>query len=169
VCLRLDFNIYSFPVHELLSLSPRQSLISSSDWYALNCNSVFSLSTSSNSIGKSILHAPLTSLVWALNSHTNTTRLRFWGSGSLGGVKMMPLCHGWGWKPLQTVSPIHLRHSQSVWAHWYAIHRHIVAALHSHTHTTWLRFWALGHLQSWNVVITSWLRLTATSNCSLHP
>ena len=27
-------------------------------------------------------------------------------------------CHGWGNKPLQTVSYI-----QSVWAHWYAVHR----------------------------------------------
>jgi hypothetical protein len=110
------------------------------------------------------------SLVAALNSHTHTTWLRYWGSGSLGGVKMMPLCHGWGWKPPQTVSPIHLsRHIQSVWAHWYAVHRHTVAALHSHTHTTWLRFWALGHLWSWYVVITSQLRIAATSNCSPHP
>jgi hypothetical protein len=30
-------------------------------------------------------------------------------------------------------------------------------------------FGILGHLWSQNDVIMSWLRLTATSNCSLHP
>ena len=29
--------------------------------------------------------------------------------------------------------------------------------------------WVLGHLQSQNNVIMSWLRLTATSNCFPHP
>jgi hypothetical protein len=57
------------------------------------------------------------------------------------GVKMMWLCHGWGWQPPQTASHIHKRHIQSVWAHWYAIHRHLVAALPIYTHPTWLRFW----------------------------
>ncbi len=50
------------------------------------------------------------------------------------GVKMMSLGHGWGWQPPQTASPIQLRHLQSVWAHWYAVHRHTVAALHSYPH-----------------------------------
>ncbi len=31
------------------------------------------------------------------------------------GLKMMPLCHGWGWHPPQTASHIHIRHIQSVW------------------------------------------------------
>ncbi len=59
---------------------------------------------------------------------------------------MMSLCHGWGWQPPQTAFPIHLRHLQSLWTHWYAVHRHKVAALHSHTHTTWLRFGGSGSL-----------------------
>jgi hypothetical protein len=44
----------------------------------------------------------------------------------------MSLCHGWGWQPPQTASRIHVYHIQSVWAHWYAVHRHMVAALHSY-------------------------------------
>ncbi len=150
------------------------------------------------------------------------------------GVKMMWLCHGWGWQPPQTAFHIHIRYIQSVWAHWYAVHKHMVAALQSYTHTTWLRCWGsgslveskwcdyvmdeadshlkllpasildiykvfehidmlsisiqqqrytvlhtvigsdvgvLGHLWLWsqNDVIMVWLRLTATSNCLLHP
>ncbi len=56
------------------------------------------------------------------------------------------LCHGWGWQPPQTASHIHIRHIQSDLAHWYAVHRHNVAALHSYTHPTWLRFWGSGSL-----------------------
>jgi hypothetical protein len=62
------------------------------------------------------------------------------------GVKMMWLFHGWGWQPPQTASCIHIRHIQSVWAHWYAVHRHIVSALHSFTHPSWLRFLGSGSL-----------------------
>ncbi len=62
------------------------------------------------------------------------------------GVKMMSLCHGWGWQPPQTAFHIHIRHLQSVWAHWYAVHEHKEAALHSYTHPTWLRFWGSGSL-----------------------
>ncbi len=62
------------------------------------------------------------------------------------GVKMMWLCHGWGWQPPQTASHICIRHIQSDWAHWYAIHGHTVSALHSYTHPTWLRFWGSGSL-----------------------
>jgi len=58
----------------------------------------------------------------------------------------MSLCHVWGWQPPQTASPIHIRHIQSDLAHWYAVHRHMVAALHSYTHPTWLRFWGSGSL-----------------------
>ncbi len=60
------------------------------------------------------------------------------------GDKMMSLCHGWGCQPPQTASCIHIRHVQSVWAHWYAIHRHMVAALHMYTLPTWLSFWGSG-------------------------
>ena len=62
------------------------------------------------------------------------------------GVKMMWLCHGWSWQPPQTASHIHIRHIQSDLAHWYAVHRHMVVALHSYTHPTWLRFWGSGSL-----------------------
>ena len=64
-------------------------------------------------------------------------------------------------------SPIHLRHIQSAWTHWYAVHRHFVAALHSYPY--YLARGVLGHMSSQNDVITLWLRLTATSNCFLHP
>ena len=59
-------------------------------------------------------------------------------------AEMMPLRHGWGWKPPQTTSPIHIRHIQSVWAHWCVVQRYTVAALWSSTHPTWLRFWGSG-------------------------
>jgi hypothetical protein len=62
------------------------------------------------------------------------------------GVKMMSLCHGWGWLPPQTASFILSRHIQNDWVHWYAVHGHTVAALHSYTHPTWLRFWGSGSL-----------------------
>ncbi len=62
------------------------------------------------------------------------------------GVKIMSLCHGWGQQPPQTASHIHDRYVQSVWAYWYSVHRHMVAALHMYTHPTWLRFWSSGSL-----------------------
>jgi hypothetical protein len=62
------------------------------------------------------------------------------------GVKMMSLCHGWSWQPPQTASHIHIRYIQSVWAHWYAVQRHIVAALHSYTNSNRLRFGGSGSL-----------------------
>jgi hypothetical protein len=87
------------------------------------------------------------------------------------GVKMMSLRHCRGWQSRQTASCIHLylRHIRGVWAHWHAAHRHSVAALHSYTHTTWLRLWVLAHLSTRYNVIASLLRLTATSSCFPHP
>ena len=74
-------------------------------------------------------------------------RLRLWGSVVTCAVKMMSLCHGWGWQPPQTASPIHIRHIKIVWAHWYAVHcRYMVAALHSYAHPAWLRFLGTGSL-----------------------
>ncbi len=137
---------------------------------------------SSNSIGKYIFHAPLMSLVAALHNFTHSTRLRFWGSGSLVeskwchyipihlrhwksvwtywyavhrqmvaaihsyqpylaqilgflvtyGIEMISLRHDWGWQPPQTAFCIYIRHIQSVWAHWCAVHRNKGAALHSY-------------------------------------
>ncbi len=46
----------------------------------------------------------------------------------LCGVKMMSLCHSWSWQPPQTASCIHVNHIQTVWAHWYAVHRHTVSS-----------------------------------------
>ncbi len=66
--------------------------------------------------------------------------------GHTCGVKMMSLCHGWGWQQPQTAFRIHIRHIQSIWAHWYAVYGHTVSALHTYTHTTWLRFWGSGSL-----------------------
>ncbi len=57
---------------------------------------------------------------------------QIWGLWVTYGVEMMSLRHGWGWQPPHTASHIHIRHIQSVWAHWYAVHRHEVAALHSY-------------------------------------
>ncbi len=62
------------------------------------------------------------------------------------GVKMMWLCHGWGWQPPQTASWIHIRHIKSGWAQCYAVHGHTVSALHSYIHPTWLRFGGSGSL-----------------------
>jgi hypothetical protein len=64
------------------------------------------------------------------------------------GVKMMWLCHGWVWHPPQTASHIYIGHIYSVWAHWYAVHRHrpTAALLPIFTHSNSLRFWGSGSL-----------------------
>ncbi len=83
------------------------------------------------------------------------------------GVKMMWLCHGWGWQPPQTASHIHIRHVHSIWAHWYADNRHMVAALHIYTRPTWLIFWDSGSL-----VESKWcdyVIVEADSHLKLHP
>jgi hypothetical protein len=83
------------------------------------------------------------------------------------GVKMMWLCHGWGWQSPQTASHLHSRHIQSIWAHWYAVHRQTVAAIHSFTHPTWVRFWGSGSL-----VESKWchyIRVEADSHHKLLP
>ena len=60
----------------------------------------------------------------ALHSFTHSDRLRFWGRCVTCGVKMMSSCHGWGWQLPQTASLIHIRHIESVWTHWFAVHLH---------------------------------------------
>jgi hypothetical protein len=63
------------------------------------------------------------------------------------GVIIMWFCHSWGWQPPQTAYHIHIRHVESVWAQWYAVHMHTVSVSHSYTHpTSWLRFWGSGSL-----------------------
>ncbi len=58
----------------------------------------------------------------------------------------MSLCHVWGWQPPQTASPIHHRHEQSVWAHWYVVYRHMLAALSTCTPPTLVTCWGSGSL-----------------------
>ncbi len=67
------------------------------------------------------------------------------------GVKMMSLRHGWPWQPPQTACCIHIRHIQSVWPHWYAVHGQMAVASNSYTHTTWIRFLGL-----WSLVESTW-------------
>jgi hypothetical protein len=70
--------------------------------------------------------------------------------------------------------PTSIRHIQSFWAHWYAIHGHTVSALHSYTHPAWLRFWGSGPLveSKWcNYVMVeadSHLKLLPTSILDMH-
>jgi hypothetical protein len=97
------------------------------------------------------------------------------GSWVTCGVKMMWLCHGWVWQPHQTAYHIHIRCIQSVWAHWYAIHRHTISALHSYTHpTSWLWFWGSGSLVEskwWHYIMVeadSHLKLLPTSILDIY-
>ncbi len=103
----------------------------------------------------------------ASNSYTQTTWVRFWGSGSLVESKWS-LCHGWRWQPPQTASCIHIRHIKSFWVHWYAVNGGMAVASNSYTHLTWIRFWGSGSLVESNDIIILWLSLTATSNCFPH-
>jgi hypothetical protein len=74
-----------------------------------------------------------------------------WGSGSQVEWKLI-WCHYIiveADSHLKLAFRIHLRHIQSVWAHWYDVHRHIVPALHSYTLSTCLRFGGSGsHVES---------------------
>ncbi len=83
------------------------------------------------------------------------------------GVEIMLFHHCWGWQPPQTASRIHNKHLKSVWVHWYAVHRHMVVALHSYTHPTWLRFWG-----TWSLVESKWcnyIKVDADSHLKLLP
>ena len=85
-------------------------------------------------------------------------------------IKMMSLHHGWDWGPdLKQISPSILDINK-VFVHIYMLsigiqqpsYRVIPILFGSD-------FGVLGHLWSQNDVNTSWLRLTATSNCFPHP
>ena len=95
--------------------------------------------------------------VAALNSfnHSSTSRVRVGGSGS-------PVESKW-YHYIMVEADSHLKlllasilDKQNVWAHWYAVHRHMVAAA-SNSHTTLLGsdLEILGHLSSQN---PTWLR-----------
>jgi hypothetical protein len=77
---------------------------------------------------------------------THPTWLRCWGSGSLVGQNDVIMSRLTLTATPQTASHIQIRHIQSVWAHWYAVHQHTTAALLSFTHPTWLRLWGYGSL-----------------------
>ncbi len=75
------------------------------------------------------------------------------------GVEMMPSHYGWGCHHIQTASPIHIIHIQSVWAHWYWYAfqgRHRVAALHHYTRQVQTQIWESGSLRGakwWHYVM----------------
>ena len=77
---------------------------------------------------------------------THPTWLRLWGSGSLVGQNDVIMSRLTLTATPQTASHIQIRHLQSVWAHWYAVHQHTTTALHSFTQPTWLRCWGSGSL-----------------------
>ncbi len=62
------------------------------------------------------------------------------------GVKMMRLCRGWGWQSPQISFHIHMQHAHNIWAQQYAVHWHMVAAIHSFTHPPWWRLLGSGSL-----------------------
>ncbi len=62
------------------------------------------------------------------------------------GVKMMTLCHSWGWQPTWTASCIQIMYIKSDWAHWYAVHGYMVVASNTYIHLTWLIFCGSGSL-----------------------
>ncbi len=114
-------------------------------------------------------HAVHGHMAVASNSYTHTTWFIFWGSGSLVESKCCHYIMVEADSPLQTVTHIQTIHITSVWANWHAVHDHIAVVSNSYTHTSASYFLFLGHLWIQNDVITSWLRLTATSNCFPHP
>ena len=120
--------------------------------------SLLRLTDTSNLITRSILdiykmlnHIDMMFIWIRLQPYTIITTLlvQILGFWVTGGGKMVSLRHSWGWQLAKTASCIHIRHIQSAWAHWYAVHRHMKAALHSHTHPTCLRFWdSRSHVES---------------------
>ncbi len=83
--------------------------------------------------------------VSSLHSLTHSTWLRFWGSGSLVESKWCHYVMVEADSHLKLV-PTSILDIKSVWAHWYALHCHWVAALHSYTHSNWIGFWGSGSL-----------------------
>ena len=87
-------------------------------------------------------------MVSALQSYT-TNWPTFGGSGWLVESKWWHYVMVEADSHLNFASRIHIRHIQSVWAHWYAVHKHKHTAtyFYSYTHCTWLtslRFWGSG-------------------------
>jgi hypothetical protein len=78
------------------------------------------------------------------------TWVRLWGSGSLVESKWCDYVMVEADGHLKLL-PISIFDIQNIWAHWYAVHWHTVAALHSVTHPTWLRLWGM-----WSLVELKW-------------
>ena len=90
--------------------------------------------------------------------------LGFWDT--LWGINMMSLCNGWGWQPPQIASCIHIRHIQSVWAQWIAIHGHTAVASNSYSQLLGSDFGGLCKMGFQHAVIMSCLRLTPPQTAS---
>ncbi len=78
------------------------------------------------------------------------------------GVKMMSLGCGWSCHPIQAAFSILIRHMQSVWAHWYAVHRHKVQLYPPYLaqilviwDTCGVKMMSLGHGWSWHPIQTA--------------
>ncbi len=85
--------------------------------------------------------------VSSLHSYTHPNRLRCWGSGSLVESKwcdyvMVEVDNHLKLLPTSILDI----HAKSIWAHWCAVHRHVVSGLHRFTHPTWVRFLGSGSL-----------------------
>ncbi len=90
------------------------------------------------------IHIRCTKCVWAIGilsqGHIHAPLYRYTSKGGprfliwvLCVVKMIPLRHGWGWQPPQTVSNIHIRHIKCVWGIVLLSQGHIGAPLYHHT------------------------------------
>ncbi len=94
--------------------------------------------------------------------------------GPLWTVKMVPLCHSWGWYPPQTASHILIRHIQSVWAIGILSQGHMVAPVYCYTGQVDPRFGKSGSLVEWkwchNVLVEAdiHLRLLHTSIVDIY-
>ncbi len=102
----------------------------------------------------------------ASNSHSHTTWLRFWGSGSLVEPKWCRniIVEADSQLKLLTTSTIHM---QSVWVHEYAVQGHMAVASNCYTHTTWLRCWGSGSLVESK--LCHYVMVEADSNIKLLP
>ncbi len=118
--------------------------------------------------------------VWAIgmlsHRHMGAPLYRYTGQF---GLRFWVFCHLWSgndaitsWLRLISTSDashIHIRHIQSVWGIGMLSHRHMGAPLYHYR--GWLApdFGILGHLWSGNDAISSWFRLTSTSDCFPNP
>ena len=81
--------------------------------------------------------------------------------------------HFWGWYPPWTPSQIHIRHTNYILSHCYAVSARAYGCTHTYTVTPAKLAPDSGTLVcplwSGNNVVMSWLRLISTSNCFPNP